>query len=165
MDIKSSSPHDHNSVHDFIAELTPHRSLGRTGFIVLMAIVSISSFVSGILFLIVGAWPVLVFFCVDVFLVWLAFHLNYRAGNTKERISVGRGELKVEKFDPAGRVSEYLFNPFWTRFEVSRHDQIGITSMQLKSKDATLAIGSFLNPGDRETFACEFGAALSRAKR
>ncbi len=58
----------------------------------------------------------------------------------------------------------HTFNPFWTRFEVDRHDEIGITSMRLTTKEFSLSIGAFLNPDDRESFARAFKNALGRAK-
>ncbi|MEM7214638.1 MAG: DUF2244 domain-containing protein [Pseudomonadota bacterium] len=153
-----------NPKPDFVAELTPHRSLGRTGFFILMGFVSVTCFLSGMMFLVMGAWPVFLFMGLDVFIIWLAFKINYRAARARERISVGRHELKVQKIDPAGRMVEHVFNPFWTRFEVERHEQIGITSMRISSQDRILPIGSFLNPVDRESFAVAFSHALVRAK-
>ena len=154
-----------NPKPDFIAELTPHRSLGRTGFFVLMGFVSVTCFMSGMMFLVMGAWPVFLFMVLDVFVIWLAFKLNYRAARAKERILVDRHELKIQKYDPAGRMVEHVFNPFWTRFEVDRNKEIGITGMRITSKDRCLSIGAFLNPDDRESFALAFSNALGRAKR
>ena len=50
----------------FSALLTPHRSLNRTGFLVLMAFVCVVSFAAGMVFLLMGAWPVFGFFGLDV---------------------------------------------------------------------------------------------------
>ena len=50
----------------FSAVITPHRSLGRTGFLLLMLCIGAVSFVCGLLFLVIGAWPVFGFFGLDV---------------------------------------------------------------------------------------------------
>lgn len=150
---------------DFQAELTPHRSLGRNGFLFLMFFVSVTCFLSGIMFLVIGAWPVFLFMGLDVLIVFAAFKINYRDGRRKERIYVTRDELKVEKVDPSGRVKEHRFNPFWTRFEVDRHEEHGVLSMRLISREVTLVIGSFLNPEDRASFAVAFNHALANARR
>lgn len=42
----------------FSALLTPHRSLNRTGFLAVMLFLSVVSFVTGLAFLMMGAWPV-----------------------------------------------------------------------------------------------------------
>jgi len=149
---------------EFIAELTPHRSLGRNGFLLLMGFIGVTCFLSGMMFLVMGAWPVFIAMALDVLIIWLAFHLNYRAAKAREVISVARDELKIQKFDPRGIMTEHLFNPFWTRFEVDRHDEIGITSMRLTTKEFSLPIGAFLNPDDRESFAHAFKNALGRVK-
>ncbi|MEH6726384.1 MAG: DUF2244 domain-containing protein, partial [Hyphomicrobiales bacterium] len=61
MDHQSSSqPAQPRSDSDtiFAARLTPYRSLGRTGFLVLMVSLSIICFFAGLLFFAIGAWPV-----------------------------------------------------------------------------------------------------------
>jgi uncharacterized membrane protein len=50
----------------FRALLTPHRSLGRTGFLVLMGALTFGWLVTGAFFLSRGAWPVFGFFGLDV---------------------------------------------------------------------------------------------------
>lgn len=166
IDMNETGHHTDSTVSrpEFVAELTPYRSLGRTGFLILMLFVAVTCFVSGIMFMMMGAWPILVFFAVDAFIVWLAFRLNYRSGRIRERVSVARDRLVVQKFDPAGRMKEHVFNPFWTRFEVERHEEIGITSMRLRSRNEHLDIGSFLNPDDRESFSTAFAGAIARIR-
>lgn len=149
---------------EFIAELTPYRSLGPNGFIILMVLIGVTCFASGVMFLVIGAWPVFIFMGLDVLIIFLAFKINYRDGRVKERVSVAREHLKVEKYDPKGRVKEFVFNPYWSRFEVDRHEEYGITNMQIASKGDVLKIGSFLNPSDRESFALAFNQALIRVK-
>ncbi|KXF78893.1 hypothetical protein ATN84_03785 [Paramesorhizobium deserti] len=148
----------------FRALLVPHRSLGRTGFLVLMATLLAGWMFCGILFLSIGAWPVFGFFGLDVLLVYLAFRLNYRAGRAREEISVSRTALDIRQIAPSGRTREHRFNPFWTRFRISRHDEIGITAMNVEGEGRRVAVGSFLNPDDRESFATAFSRALATAK-
>ena len=56
----------------FSALLTPHRSLDRTGFLVVMTVVIAVSFAAGVAFLIMGAWPVVSFFGLDALAVTAA---------------------------------------------------------------------------------------------
>ncbi|PRD43355.1 DUF2244 domain-containing protein [Phyllobacterium phragmitis] len=153
-----------NEAPIFRALLVPHRSLGRTGFLVLMTALLAGWIFSGILFLAIGAWPVFGFLGLDVFLVYLAFRLNYRAGRAREEISVSRTALDIRQIAPSGHMRDHRFNPFWTRFRVSRHDEIGITAMNVEGEGRLVSIGSFLNPDDRESFATAFGRALATAK-
>ena len=68
----------------FSALITPHRSLGSTGFLMLMLLVGGISFVAGLVFVIAGAWPVMGFFGLDVLLIYWAFRVNYRRARAYE---------------------------------------------------------------------------------
>jgi len=148
----------------FQALLTPHRSLGRTGFAILMAALLGGWLFTGAIALSSGAWPIFGFFGLDVLAVYIAFRINYRAARAREEVSVSRTSLDIRKTAPSGRTQAHHFNPFWARFNVSRHDEIGITGMTVEARGETVAIGSFLNPDDRESFATAFSRALATAK-
>ena len=121
--------------------------------------------VTGVIFLSRGAWPVFGFFGLDVLLVYVCFRLNYRAARAREEVSVSRTSIDIKKTAPSGRWQAHHFNPFWAKFSVARHDEIGITAMTVEGQGQTVPIGSFLNPDDRESFARAFGNALATAKR
>ncbi|MEZ5810661.1 MAG: DUF2244 domain-containing protein [Rhizobiaceae bacterium] len=149
----------------FRALLTPYRSLDRRGFLILMAIVSAMWLGTGAFFLAKGAWPVFGFFGLDVLALYVAFRLSYRSARAREEVTVSRTALEILKVAPSGRSRRHLFNPFWARFNVARHDEIGITAMAVSSRGETVGIGGFLNPDDRESFATAFGRALATARR
>ncbi len=149
----------------FSALLTPHRSLGRTGFVILMGAFVLIWLALGSLFLSLGAWPVFSFLGLDVLLIYLAFRWNYRAARAREEVEITRLRLDIRKIAPSGRTEEHRFNPFWTRFRVARHEEIGITGMAVEGEGRMVGIGSFLNPDDRESFAKAFGQALATARR
>ena len=149
----------------FQALLTPHRSLGRKGFAVLMGALLFGWLVTGLIFLSHGAWPVFGFFGLDVLLVYVCFKLNYRAARAREEVSVSRTSLDIRKVAPSGRSEAHHFNPFWAKFAVARHEEIGITRMAVEGQGQSVSIGSFLNPDDRESFASAFSRALATAKR
>ncbi|PSJ58038.1 DUF2244 domain-containing protein [Kumtagia ephedrae] len=160
---------DTNAMRDadepfFRALLTPHRSLGRTGFAILMGALLFGWLVTGAFFLSKGAWPVFGFFGLDVLLVYIAFRMNYRAARAREEVSVSRTRLDIRKTAPSGRSEAHRFNPFWARFAVARHQEIGITGMAVEGQGKSVPIGSFLNPDDRESFAAAFSRALATAK-
>lgn len=148
----------------FQALLTPHRSLGRTGFTILMGALLFGWVVTGAIFLAHGAWPVFGFFGLDVVAVYIAFRVNYRAARAREEVSVSRTSLDIRKTAPSGKSEAHRFNPFWARFSVSRHAEIGITRMIVEGQGKQVPIGGFLNPDDRESFATAFSRALASAK-
>lgn len=148
----------------FRALLTPHRSLGRTGFLILMGTLTVGWLGTGAIFLAHGAWPVFGFFGLDVVLLFVAFWLNYRSARAREEVSVSRTALDIRKTAPSGKSQSWRFNPFWTKFAVARHSEIGITKMAVEGEGRSVAIGGFLNPDDRESFAKAFSQALVQAK-
>ncbi|WP_331372820.1 DUF2244 domain-containing protein [Sinorhizobium chiapasense] len=149
----------------FAAELTPYRSLGLKGFKVLLMIAGAMSLVHVFVFLVIGAWPIVFFFGLDFVLLFGAFWLNYRSARAREEVSISRTDVSVKKFTPSGRMIEHRFNPFWARFSIRRHQEIGIVSMWIIGGGRQTDIGSFLNRDDRETFALAFARALATARR
>lgn len=149
----------------FEAVLSPHRSLGRNGFIALIAITTALTVAHMFMFAVIGAWPIIGFFGLDLALLFGAFWLSYRSGRTREFVSVSRTDLTVRKVAPSGQAVEHRFNPFWARFNIDRHEEIGITQMQITGEGRRTDVGMFLNPDDKESFASAFQRALATVKR
>ena len=149
----------------FSATLTPHRSLGQSGFLALMAAFAAIWLATSVFLFALGAWPVVPFVGVDFLAIWLAFRFSYRAGRAQEEVEVRRDAIVVRKTAPGGRTREFRFNPAWTRMLAERDDDLGVTRILLMSRKESVPVGGFLNPGDRTSFAKAFGAALAEARR
>jgi uncharacterized membrane protein len=149
----------------FSALLTPHRSLGPTGFLIFMACLGGLSFVSGIVFVSIGAWPVFGFFGLDVLLVYLAFRANYRSARAYEEVTVTASELTVRKVNHHGGVRQWTLNPLWVQLERIVHAEFGIERLFLVSHGRRLAIAGFLSPAEKASFARALTSALGEARR
>jgi uncharacterized membrane protein len=149
----------------FSAVITPHRSLGRVGFLVLMLAIGGISFIAGMVFLVAGAWPVFGFFGLDVLLVYWAFRVNYRAASAYEQVTVTSSELTVRQVSHRGKVSEWMFNPLWVRLDREAHEEFGLQRLFLVSRGRRLAIAGFLGPTEKESFAHALSTALGEARR
>jgi uncharacterized membrane protein len=149
----------------FSATIVPHRSLGSLGFLVVMSVIGGISFVAGMVFLLVGAWPVFGFFGLDVLLVYWAFRVNYRAAKAYEEVLVTATELRVRKVSHRGHVAEWTLNPLWTRLDRQTHQEYGIERLFLVTRGRKLPIASFLGPDEKEEFADALAAALGEARR
>jgi uncharacterized membrane protein len=149
----------------FAARLTPHRSLGKAGFLLLMAILGGISFAAGMVFLLLGAWPVFGFFGLDVLLVYWAFRANYRDARAYEDVMVTTSELRVRKVSPRGQASEWVFNPLWAKLDYEIDEEFGLRRLYLVSRGQRLPIASFLPPQEKESFAAALAAAITEAKR
>ena len=149
----------------FSALLTPHRSLNRTGFLVLMAFLSVISFAAGLAFLLMGAWPVLGFFGLDALAIYWAFRINFRDAKASEEISMTLSELRVRRVSHRGHVVEFVLNPLWVRLDQKTHSEFGIEKLYLVSKGRRVSIASFLGPDEKASFAKALLAALQAARR
>ena len=149
----------------FSARLTPHRSLNRTGFLVVMGFVTVVSFAAGIAFLLMGAWPVFGFFGLDVLAIYWAFRIYFRRANASEEIRVTPSRLHVRRISHRGHVVEYTFNPLWVRLDRKTHAEFGIERLYLVSKGRRIAIGNFLGAEEKESFSKALIAALHAARR
>lgn len=147
----------------FQAVLYPHRSLSPRGFMILMSLLGAVSFVAGICFLMIGAWPVCGFFGLDVALVYLAFKLNYRAGRMREHVEVTPERMTLTRIEPSGRRQRYEFNPYWVRVLFSEEVD-GRTSLRLVSHGQELEFARFLNDDERREFAGVLKGALAKAR-
>ncbi len=149
----------------FSALLTPHRSLNRTGFLVLMVFLSVVSFAAGLAFLLMGAWPVLGFFGLDVLAIYWAFRVNFLRARASEEISITPSELRVRRVSHRGHVVEFVLNPLWVQLDQKTHAEFGIEKLYLVSKGRRVAIASFLGPDEKASFAKALLAALQAARR
>ena len=118
----------------FSALLTPHRSLNRTGFLVLMVFLCAISFAAGMVFLLMGAWPVFGFFGLDV------LRSGGRSGSISaratacEEITVTPSELRVRRVSHRGHVVEWVLNPLWVRLDRKEDPEFGIERLYLVSQ-------------------------------
>ena len=149
----------------FSAVITPHRSLTPRGFLILMLCLGALSFVSGVIFVSIGAWPVFGFFGLDVLLVYWAFRANFRAARAYEEVKVTASELVLRKVSHRGSVREWTLNPVWVRLDRIVHDEFGIERLFLVSHGRRLSIGGFLGPDEKASLARALSAALGEAKR
>jgi uncharacterized membrane protein len=147
----------------FRAVLTPHRSLGPRGFLILMAGVASVSFVTGIAFYLKGAWPVVGFLGLDVLLIYLAFKLNYRSGRLCETVEITSDTLLLTRVHPSGRKETFGCNPYWARVML-REWPDGRTDLRLATHGHELTLGGFLTDDERRDFATALKEALFAAR-
>ncbi|MBB5517991.1 DUF2244 domain-containing protein [Amphiplicatus metriothermophilus] len=148
----------------FDAILYPNRSLPDAGFAAVMSVIIGVNLSFGLYFYALGAWPVLGFCGLDVFLVWLAFKLSYRQGRLHERVRVTPDAMWVSRVLPSGHETRWRLQPYWTEVHIdrpARHE----SQVQVVSKGRTLVLGSFLSPRERAEFADALAEALARARR
>jgi len=165
----TAQPHADNDPHAeptlFSAIITPHRSLSRRGFLLVMTLIGGFSFIGGMFFFLLGAWPVVGFLGLDVLLVYWAFRANYRAAAAFEEVTVTPSVLRLRRVSHRGEVAEWTLNPVWTQLDREKHEEFGLLKLFLVSRGRRLAVAGFLSPKERESFAAALSAALGEARR
>jgi uncharacterized membrane protein len=140
--------------------LHPHRSLSPSGFLIMMALISLVSFIIGLVFFLLGAWPVMGFFGLDVALIYYAFKLNYRSGKIYETINLSPELLRLTRVHPSGKREEFDFNPYWARVRCTVDRPDGRTSLRLMAQGKEVLFGQFLTDDERRDFAEVLTGAL-----
>lgn len=91
----------------------PRRSLGQTGFRILMGIIIVLSFLIGTMFYWLGAWPVSGFFGLDVLLIYWAFKIQYEHGKAVEIVRLTDDALTITQIDHKGKRQDFSYNSYW----------------------------------------------------
>jgi uncharacterized membrane protein len=149
----------------FDAVLYPHRSLGPRGFRNLLVAVACCSTLLSVPFYVMGAWPVIGFFGLDVGLLYVMFKLNYRGARLREHVLMTPARLLFSRFDLKGRRRDWAFNPRWVRLEREEHEEFGVMRLALAQQGRQVEIARFLGAHEKGEFAEAFTRALHRAKR
>lgn len=123
--------------------LHPNQSLSRSGFLVLMSLITAISFVTGLLFWSLGAWPIFGFFGLDVVLIYLAFRYNFRAARRFETIRIGDDRITITRIAPDGREKAVAFDAYWARALIEKG------RLQLVNRGLAYEIGAFLGEEEK----------------
>lgn len=144
------------------ATLTPHRSLDRRGFYLLMGLVILVNLVVAGMFVALGAWPIAGFAGLDVLLVWWAFRINFADARKLERISVTDHEVVLDRLSERHPPQQQRFVRRWVRVELQEdRERELIGSLLLVSGQTRVAVGEFLAPDERKTLADALKSALA----
>lgn len=153
---------EENKSRRWSVTLTPHRSLSREGFVVLMLIVVLMNFAGGLLFLVLGAWPVAGFMGLDVLLIWWAFRRNFADANCVEHITVEQDLVTLKRVSAAGSEETLEFNRRWLKVELEydvTREMVG--RLLLVYRGVLTEVGSFLGRDERQSLSKALRVALA----
>ena len=143
-----------NDLKTFSILITPHRSLSRLGFKLFMSFLVVLSFVAGIIFVKIGAWPVTGFFGVDILIAYWAFKLNYESANRYETLTRDGGDIVLHRYFKNEKIETIRLVKSFTKVEIF-HDQEReiIGPLLLRSSNRSYEIASFLGGYERLSLA------------
>ena len=128
-----------------------------------MSSVVLVSFLTGLGFYLLGAWPVTGFLGLDVLLIYGAFRLNYRAARLHELVELTASELRLTRVYPSGHSRSWSFNPYWVRLELEERETQA-DRLSLRSHGRVLTFGNFLSDEEKRGFADALRTALHMVK-
>ena len=140
------------TVH-FSTLLRPHRSLSPLGFKWLIRLVIAANLLIGLPMYLIGAWPVLGFMGLDVWLLYWLFQRSYLDARRSETLTLTDRELIVDRIAPDGDREQHRLDAYWLRVE--QGERLVVTS-----RGNRVVIGRFLSPGEREDVGEQLKAAL-----
>jgi len=141
----------------FEAVSTPQRSLHPVAFLLLGALSAIWALGGGLLFLLIGAWPVLPFLGLESSLVLLLVWLHHRwSSRAWEIVSLTSSRLVIRRTDWRGRREEAALDPYWARVELSERG-----GLALVQRERRVEIGRFLSEEEKQDLAVALKAALA----
>jgi uncharacterized membrane protein len=143
------------AVH-FATSLSPHRSLSPEGFAWLIRGAVAANLMIGLPMYLLGAWPVMGFMGLDVFLLWYMFKRSYLDARRSETLVLTNRELIVDRKSSDGEREEHRLDAYWLKVDLQEDERLVLTS-----RGNRVVIGRFLSPGERAHVADQLQAALA----
>lgn len=135
----------------------PNKSLSLKSLLFLALVFTMLSLFISLYFISNGAWPVGAFLFLDLFIILLAFKINYRNSKKCERIILNE-KLFIKKINFKGIEKTIKIEPSWLRLKVKCKNNSG--HLEIISKGKSQIIGNYLNVVELKKLAKEIKKAL-----
>jgi uncharacterized membrane protein len=145
----------------FAATLRPQRSLDRSGLWLAAGVLGGAGAAIAVLFLALGAWPVVGFIGVELALAIAVLLLHHRLGRTTEEVVLDARALTVTRRCGRRTLTRWEFPPGWLRVTVVDDEHGRPAGVLLASHGRRLAVGRFLSAEEQAAFAAALRAALA----
>src|SRR5690349_7100658 len=134
----------------FEALIVPYRSMTRRGVTYLAATIGMISLGVGVRFLLLGAWPVMLFSLLEIPVLGVLLALHLRDARVSELILLDQRQITVTRTDAGGRQTSFSLPAAWLR--VSLEEDHGASHVILTSHGRGHEIGGFLHEPDKASF-------------
>lgn len=147
----------------FDAVLTPNRSLSPRAFLVVMGIIGAVSFLAGMAFLSMGAFPVIGFFGLDALAIWFAFRWNFSTLNQETRIRVTADAVRLEHQAPGQAMRKAEIPTGFARVQLTFPERRQ-SELTIAHGRSSWVIGRFLTGSERRSLADALEQAIRHAR-
>ncbi len=124
-------------------DIKPNKSLNHIQIIFFLIITGCLIFFIGARFLLVGAWPILIFGMVEFLLLVICTLFYIRYSKKRERVILNDNQMQIQKIDDKKIVDNKNYNLHWTKVK----NEKGNLSVQYAGKKNIFA--QFLSPQRR----------------
>ena len=147
------------------AEIRPHRSLSRRGFVTLIGIVTAANLAAATVFMLNGATFVPIFMGLDVAALALAFWASYRSGRKVERVQVTPAEITVTVETPKAVKTVWSSATAFTRVTRLCDEEDRLVALGLSLSGRQIHVAASLSPAERRDFGRALEDAILQARR
>lgn len=157
--------HQHKNEKEMITiTMWPYRSLSIQGFRVIIGFFAIALTGLSLGFMMLGAWPVVGFLGLEIGIVWLAFRMNYRAGQLVEKVHISTSGVTIERTDWKGSSKQHTLDSPWVSAELFP-PKAKRKKLLLKMHAESFEIGAFLPPVEKPALAKALNDAFIRMRQ
>ena len=103
-------------------DIKPNKSLNHKQIILFLAITGGLIFFIGVRFVIVGAWPILIFGIIEFLILVFCSYLNFNFAKKKERIILDQEEMKIQKLNDQEIEDDQSYNLHWSSLKNNKDD-------------------------------------------
>ena len=103
-------------------DIKPNKSLNHKQIILFLIITGGLIFFMGVRFVIVGAWPILIFGIIEFFILVLCTYLYFNFAKKKERIILNQEELQIQKLNDQEIEDDQSYNLHWSSLKNNKDD-------------------------------------------
>ena len=146
------------------AVITPHRSLGKKGFVALITALTVINCITAVVFVMMGAAPVPVFLGLDLLAVVFAFNASFRSAERHERVQVTAEEVRVYA-EWRGSKEVLWRSPTAFTGVILNGEAEDEDDLRLRLSGKEIAVARTLSRPERAEFAKALDRAIWRARR
>jgi uncharacterized membrane protein len=145
------------------AVIAPNRALSPRGLIVLLAILGTMNAGLALVFIAMGAGPVVAFLGLDLAAVIVAFAVSNRRARDQERVRVSAAEIRVTRRARGGDLTVWASPTAFTRV-VFLDEEDGAGEVRLRLSDRETPVAAALSRPERLAFVAALESAIRRAR-
>lgn len=148
--------------HQLVFKIRPNRSMSTRGMWLFVLLVSLAVLLLAFRFYLLGAWVVVPFAFLEVFMLALGFWLFDRSSRYRETLQLSREWVLVTQGGLSGK-KEWRFNPHWVKVNLKLDSKEWYPSrLIIAAHGEQIEIGACLTNQEREKLSEAINVAMPK---